>query len=56
MADKMCTEHGLTLTETSIGFKYLCAELLKGDVLMAGEEGSLGFPATFRSATEFSPA
>jgi phosphomannomutase len=45
MIDKMCAEYGLTLVETGVGFKYICAEMLKGDVLLGAEEsGGIGFP------------
>jgi phosphomannomutase len=45
MVDKMCAAHGLELVETGVGFKYICAEMLKGDVLLGAEEsGGLGFP------------
>ncbi|HHY87122.1 MAG TPA: phosphoglucomutase/phosphomannomutase family protein [Verrucomicrobia bacterium] len=45
MVDKMCAEHGLQLVETGVGFKYVCAEMLKGDVLLGAEEsGGIGFP------------
>lgn len=45
MLDKMCATYGLPLTETSVGFKHICAEILKGDVLIGGEEsGGIGFP------------
>jgi len=45
MVDKICAAHGLTLTETGVGFKYICAEMLKGDVLLGAEEsGGIGFP------------
>jgi phosphomannomutase len=45
MVDKMCAEHGLTLVETGVGFKFICAEMLKGDVLLGAEEsGGIGFP------------
>src|SRR5205814_254142 len=45
MVDKMCAEYGLTLVETGVGFKYICAEMLKGDVLLGAEEsGGIGFP------------
>ena len=45
MVDKMCAAHGLTLVETAVGFKYICAEMLKGDVLLGAEEsGGIGFP------------
>jgi phosphomannomutase len=45
MVDKMCAAHGLPLVETGVGFKYICAEMLKGGVLLGGEEsGGIGFP------------
>jgi len=45
MVDKMCAARGLPLTETGVGFKYICAEMLKGDVLLGAEEsGGIGFP------------
>ena len=45
MVDKMCAAHGLQLVETGVGFKYICAEMLKGDVLLGAEEsGGIGFP------------
>src|ERR1017187_5972635 len=45
MVDKMCAAYGLVLTETGVGFKYICAEMLKGDVLLGAEEsGGIGFP------------
>ena len=45
LVDKICASHGLTLTETGVGFKYICAEMLKGDVLLGAEEsGGIGFP------------
>lgn len=45
MVDKMCAEYGLPLVETGVGFKYICAEMLKGDVLLGFEEsGGIGFP------------
>lgn len=45
MVDKMCVAHGLPLVETGVGFKYICAEMLKGDVLLGVEEsGGIGFP------------
>jgi phosphomannomutase len=44
MVDKMCAAYGLMLTETGVGFKYVCAEMLKGDVLLGVEEsGGIGF-------------
>lgn len=45
MTDKMCAAYGLDLVEVSVGFKHMAVEMLKGGVIMAGEEsGSLGFP------------
>ena len=45
MVDKICAEQGLPLVETGVGFKYICAEMLKGDVLLGAEEsGGIGFP------------
>jgi phosphomannomutase len=45
MADKICAAHGLELVETGVGFKYICAEMLKGNVLLGAEEsGGIGFP------------
>ena len=45
MLDKMCARHGIELVETGVGFKYICAEMLKGNVLLGAEEsGGIGFP------------
>ena len=45
MVDKMCATHGLELVETGVGFKYIAAEMLKGNVLLGFEEsGGIGFP------------
>jgi phosphomannomutase len=45
MVDKMCAAYNLPLVETGVGFKYICAEMLKGDVLLGAEEsGGIGFP------------
>ena len=45
MMDKMCAEHGLELVETGVGFKYIVAEILKGNVLLGAEEsGGIAFP------------
>jgi phosphomannomutase len=44
MVDKMCAAYGLSMTETGVGFKYVCAEMLKGDVMLGVEEsGGIGF-------------
>jgi len=46
MVDKMCARYGLELVETGVGFKYICAEMLQGNVLLGFEEsGGIGFPA-----------
>jgi len=45
MVDKMCHAYGLPLVETGVGFKYVCAEMIKGNVLLGAEEsGGIGFP------------
>jgi len=45
MVDKMCAAYGQPLVETGVGFKYICAEMIKGDVLLGAEEsGGIGFP------------
>ncbi|MGN6643850.1 MAG: phosphoglucomutase/phosphomannomutase family protein, partial [Verrucomicrobiota bacterium] len=45
MVDKICAANGLELVETGVGFKYICAEMLKGNVLLGAEEsGGIGFP------------
>ncbi|MDE3068729.1 MAG: phosphoglucomutase/phosphomannomutase family protein, partial [Verrucomicrobiota bacterium] len=45
MVDQMCAAHGLPLVETGVGFKYVCAEMRKGGVLLGAEEsGGIGFP------------
>ncbi|MFY0545313.1 phosphoglucomutase/phosphomannomutase family protein [Brevibacillus sp. H7] len=38
MLDRIAERFGLELTETPVGFKYIGAEMLKGDVLIGGEE------------------
>ena len=44
MVDKMCAAYSLPLVETGVGFKYICAEMLKGGVLLGAEEsGGIGF-------------
>jgi len=49
MVDKMCAAHPDAvsgLVETGVGFKYIAAEMLKGNVLLGFEEsGGIGFPA-----------
>ncbi|HTD67748.1 MAG TPA: phosphoglucomutase/phosphomannomutase family protein [Candidatus Limnocylindria bacterium] len=45
MVDKMCAAHGLELVETGVGFKYIAAEMLKGNYVLGAEEsGGIGFP------------
>lgn len=45
MVDKMSAAYGLDLVETGVGFKYICAEMLRGNVLLGAEEsGGIGFP------------
>jgi phosphomannomutase len=45
LLDKMCAACGIELVETGVGFKYICAEMLKGNVLLGAEEsGGIGFP------------
>ena len=45
MLDKMCALHGLELVETGVGFKYIGAEMLKGNYVLGAEEsGGIGFP------------
>lgn len=38
MVDKLCAAYSLPLSETPIGFKFLSAKMLEGDILIAGEE------------------
>ncbi|MBI3882008.1 MAG: phosphoglucomutase/phosphomannomutase family protein [Verrucomicrobia bacterium] len=45
MVDKICSAHGLELVETGVGFKYIAAEMLKGNVMLGFEEsGGIGYP------------
>lgn len=45
MVDKICAHYGLPMTETGVGFKYICAEMIKGGVLLGFEEsGGIGYP------------
>jgi phosphomannomutase len=45
MVDKICAAHGLELVETGVGFKYIAAEMLRGNVLLGFEEsGGIGYP------------
>ena len=46
MVDKICADLGLELVETGVGFKYICAEMLKGNVLLGFEEsGGIAYPS-----------
>jgi phosphomannomutase len=46
MVDKMCEKYGLTLHRTPVGFKYITEYMLKGNVLIGGEEsGGIGIPS-----------
>jgi len=41
--DKLCAKFGLTISETPIGFKYICEKMLAEDILIGGEEsGGIG--------------
>ena len=45
MVNRICERHGLELVETGVGFKYICAEMIKGGVLLGFEEsGGIGYP------------
>ncbi|HEY2953178.1 MAG TPA: phosphoglucomutase/phosphomannomutase family protein [Verrucomicrobiae bacterium] len=45
MVDRMCAAYGLECVETGVGFKYIAAEMLKGNVILGAEEsGGIGFP------------
>jgi phosphomannomutase len=44
MVDKICADYGFEMTETGVGFKYIAAEMIKGDVMLGAEEsGGIGF-------------
>ncbi len=44
LLDKMCAAHGLQLEEVPVGFKHICGEMVKGGVMLGGEEsGGIGF-------------
>ncbi|MGB3713356.1 MAG: phosphoglucomutase/phosphomannomutase family protein [Candidatus Promineifilaceae bacterium] len=38
MVDRLAAKHGLALVETPVGFNHIADEMLKGDVVMGGEE------------------
>lgn len=41
--DKLCARYDIPLTETPIGFKYICEKMLTDDILIGGEEsGGIG--------------
>lgn len=45
MVDQLCLKYGLEMVETGVGFKYIAAEMIKGNVLLGFEEsGGIGFP------------
>jgi alpha-D-glucose phosphate-specific phosphoglucomutase len=44
LIDKMCAANGIPLLEVPVGFKHICAEMVKGGVMLGGEEsGGIGF-------------
>ncbi|HEY3875271.1 MAG TPA: phosphoglucomutase/phosphomannomutase family protein [Candidatus Kapabacteria bacterium] len=46
MIDKMCEKYGLQVIRTPVGFKYITEYMLKGGVLIGGEEsGGIGIPS-----------
>lgn len=46
MLARQCKRLGLTLTSTPVGFKWIYAEMEKGDVMLGGEEsGGIGIPS-----------
>lgn len=46
MIDKMCTKYNLEVIRTPVGFKYITDHMLKGGVLIGGEEsGGIGIPS-----------
>ena len=42
MLDKMCAAYNLPLVETGVGFKYVCADMLKGNGSQPGPWGLFG--------------
>jgi len=49
LVKRQCERLGLELTTTPIGFKWIYEEMLKGDVLIGGEEsGGIGIPTHVR--------
>lgn len=46
MLDRQCKYHGIELCITPVGFKWIYEEMLKGDVILGGEEsGGIGIPS-----------
>ena len=46
MLARQCKRLGLELTSTPVGFKWIYAEMEKGDVMLGGEEsGGIGIPS-----------
>src|SRR5205085_12389213 len=46
MIDKMTAKYGLQLIRTPVGFKYITDYMLRGNVLIGGEEsGGIGIPS-----------
>ena len=44
MIDKMCAAHHLPLEVVPVGFKHICGAMVKGGVMLGGEEsGGIGF-------------
>jgi len=49
LVDRMAAALGATVTTTPVGFKWIYEEMLKGDVLLGGEEsGGIGVPSHVR--------
>jgi alpha-D-glucose phosphate-specific phosphoglucomutase len=49
LVDRIATVMGLEITTTPVGFKWIYEEMLKGDVLIGGEEsGGIGIPSHVR--------
>lgn len=44
-AGRQCKRLGLELTSTPVGFKWIYAEMEKGDVMPGGEESGIGIPS-----------
>jgi phosphomannomutase len=38
LIDEICKKFGIDIIETPVGFKYICIEMLKGGVIIGGEE------------------